>query len=126
MDNFIFNPTKHSKETSLEKQYFSLPKSADYTDDNGYPRQKDESQNTLAKKIINDNTIFYYIKSSTSNQLYNPFSKLDREKSYSFLDNVVRPSDKFLSVNQKVFNNYLKFITTNNIAWLNLAERERA
>jgi hypothetical protein len=125
IDNFIFQPNNKS-EDCLHKQYFCLSSQADFIDSDGNYQQHNEDQNTLAKKIIKDSSIFYYIKSSTSNQLYNPFSKFDREKSYSFLDNVVRPSDKFLLVNNKVFNHYLKFIHTKNTAWLNLAERERA
>lgn len=122
--DFIFNPTHHTTK-SITKQYFCLSDKSDFVDNEGNSQQTNENKDTLAKKIVQDNTAFYYIKSSTSNQLYNPFSKFDREKSYSFLDNVVRPSDKFLLVNKKVFDNYLKFIHTNNTAWLNLAERER-
>jgi hypothetical protein len=65
------------------------------------------------------------VKVSTSNYLFNPFSKLDRERSYSFLDNVIKPKDKYANVNEKVFIYYLKFLSTNNIVWLNKAERER-
>lgn len=124
MDNFIFTP--NSKDTNfIEKEFFCLQDKGDFTDDDGNGRQNEENQHTLAKKITKDNTSFYYIKSSLSNRLFNPLSKLDREKSYSFLDNVVKPTDRFLLVNQKVFNYYLKFLSDSNIAWFNMAERER-
>lgn len=121
---FIFNPNSN-KTDDLYVEYFSTFEDKDFIDDNGNFQQSSENKNTLAKKIIKDKNIFYYIKTSTGNKLFNPFSKLDREKSYSFLDNVIKPTDKYASVNYKTFEHYLKFLNSKNESWLNISERER-
>jgi hypothetical protein len=123
-DNFIFNPTLN-KNNNIISKYFCLSKNAEFFDDDGNGQTLLENSETLAKTLNKENNIFYQIKTSHNNQLFNPFSKFDREKSYSFLDNVVRPSDKFANVNKIVFTYYLKFLLTQNNAWLNRAERER-
>jgi hypothetical protein len=123
-DNFIFNPL-NKQHTQINTQYFCLSKDADFIDNEGNGQTTKEHSNTLAKAINQDNSIFYQIKTASNNQLFNPFSKFDREKSYSFLDNVVRPVDKFINVNKNVLTYYLKFLLTQNTAWLTKAERER-
>lgn len=122
--NFIFNPNKDVSKIN-KSQYFCLYNDSEFLDEDGNGQTRSETSKTLAKKIIRENTIFYQIKVSHNSQLFNPFSKFDREKSYSFLDNVVRPEDKFVNVNKNVMNFYLKFLLTQNVAWLNKAERER-
>lgn len=123
-ENFIFNPNLNPNKVNIS-EYFCLPNDSEFLDEDGNGQTKLENTRTLAKKITKENTIFYQIKTSHNNQLFNPFSKFDREKSYSFLDNVVRPVDKFVNVNKNVMNYYLKFLLTQNTAWLNKAERER-
>jgi hypothetical protein len=123
-ENFIFNP-KHKTIDISSQEFYCLDEHKDFTDDDGYYRAFKEDSNTLARKITKENNTIYQIKISSNKQLFNPFSKFDREKSYSFLDNVVRPTDKFINVNQTVFDYYLRFINTQNTAWLNKAERER-
>lgn len=123
-ENFIFNPKNDTIDISSE-EFYCLDEHKDFTDDDGNHRSSKEDKNTLARKITKDNNTIYQIKVSSNKQLFNPFSKFDREKSYSFLDNVVRPTDKFINVNQTVFDYYLRFINTQNTVWLNKAERER-
>lgn len=124
-EEFIFSPNK-STNVENTKDLFCTSDDCEFIDKDGNGRTKIENHTTLAKLITKDNNKFYQIKVSSNNQLFNPFSKFDREKSYSFLDNVVRPTDKFINVNKTVFDFYLKFVSTKNIAWLNRAERERA
>jgi len=123
-NEFIFNPTLKNNHQIISK-YFCLSKDAEFFDNDGNGQTVSENSRTLAKILNKEENLFYQIKISHNNQLFNPFSKFDREKSYSFLDNVVRPSDKFTNVNKTVFTYYLKFLLTQNNAWLNRAERER-
>lgn len=123
-NNFIFNPNKNTKK-EIDKEYYCLQDSSEFLDQYGNGCTKQETSDTLAKKIQKEDTVIYQIKLSSNSQLFNPFSKFDREKSYSFLDNVVRPTDKFTNVNKMVFDFYLKFLSTQNTTWLNKAERER-
>lgn len=123
-DNFIFSPIPN-KTTINKIEYYCLSPFSDHIVDGGYGTSDQENEHTLAKTINKDNTLMYMIKVSNNNQLFNPFSKLDNEKSYSFLNNVVRKQDKFVYVNKNVLSYYLKFLSTENTAWLNKAERER-
>lgn len=123
-ENFIFNPKNETKGIPSQ-EFYCIKDHQDFKDDNGYYQTSKEDHNTLARKITKENNTIYQIKVASNKQLFNPFSKFDREKSYSFLDNVVRPADKFINVNQTVFNYYIEFINTQNTVWLNKAERER-
>lgn len=123
-NNFIFNPRHTNKETPTQS-FYCLEEHADYVNENQQPQTSQENEHTLAKMITKEDNKIYQIKIANNNQLFNPFSKFDRERSYSFLDNVVRPANKFIGVNRLVFDYYLKFLSTQNIAWLNKAERER-
>lgn len=127
MDNsFIFNPNQSSVQNNqTEKNFFCLTTDADFIDKQNNGRHESQKKTTLALIQTKDGKSFYQIKVSSNNQLFNPFSKFDSEKSYSFLDNVVRPIDKFINVNKAVFDYYLRFLQTKNIVWLNKAERER-
>lgn len=122
---FIFNPNTRTPSAVNTAYYYCSTQHAEFTDNDGNGRTQNENDKTLAKIFEKENFTSYYIKVSNNNQLFNPFSKFDTEKSYSFLDNVVRPTDKFVAVNSLVFAYYLKFLSTNNNAWLSRAERER-
>lgn len=123
MDNFIFQPT--AKQDTTLYQYYCMVGDEDYKDENGTPRLKTDSKLTLAKRIDKtDAQPQFFIKISNQNKLFNPLSSGLEDKSYSIVDNVCRPSDKFRSVNSNVFNMYLNFLSSKNIAWLNKAERE--
>ena len=123
-DTFIYNPNQSVK-NQTDKNFYCLSSDADFVDAENNGRHRLQKNTTLALIQTKDGKSFYQIKISSSNQLFNPFSKFDSEKSYSFLDNVVRPTDKFINVNRMVFDYYLKFLQTKNIIWLNKAERER-
>jgi hypothetical protein len=45
-------------------------------------------------------------------------------KSEKFLSKIGRKEYNFKQVNQEIFDMYLNFLSTKNIAWLNNAERE--
>lgn len=122
-DSFIFKPTDKINETTT--QYYCLSGNEDTLDSDGFPVVKKDSKLVLAKKINQtDSQSQYYIKISNQNKLFNPLEGGLEDKSYSIIDNVCRPSDKFKSVNPNVFNLYLNFLSSKNTAWLNKAERE--
>lgn len=123
MDDFIFTLNNNIEKTDAE--YFCMIGSEDYLDTNKRPRLNKDGKKVLAKKIIKPNTAAqYYIKISNQNKLFNPLTSGLEDKSYSIVDNVCRPSDKFRSVNPTVFEIYLNFLSSQNILWLNKAERE--
>lgn len=123
MDNFIFSPKE--KKDSMNIEYYCMKGFETHTDKDGYPQLDKDSKNALAKKIEKpESQPQYFIKISNSNKLFNPLGSGLEDKSYSIVDNVCRPSDKFRSVNEKVFIMYLNFLSSKNISWLTRAERE--
>jgi hypothetical protein len=125
MNEYIFNPNSTKTLVSTTNEYYCVKDKEDFLDNGGLPRKNQDSDDVLAKKIIKDGgQPQYYIKVSNINKLYNPVNVIQEEKAYSFLDNVCRPSDRFKSVNSKVFDLYLNFLSTKNTAWLYKAERE--
>jgi hypothetical protein len=130
MDNFIFNPeSKYSSENideDIVAEFFTLSGMEDFLDKEDYPRAKVESDSVFAKRTKRKNgTTKYTIRLSNTGKLYNPVSILGQETNNSFLNRVCRSNNKFAEVNQKVFNWYVKFLQTKNVAWLNNAEREK-
>jgi hypothetical protein len=124
-ENYLFTPKKDHRLSDTISKFFCLEQDCDFIDEDNLYRKNIDDNTVLAKSINKENHIIYQIKISNNNELFNPFSKFDREKSYSFLDNVVRPSNKFINTNKSVFDYYLKFLSTKNNAWLIKAERER-
>jgi hypothetical protein len=125
MSEYIFNPNSIKTQVLSINNFYCVKGKEDFLDKNGLPSKHQDSSDVLAKKIIKDGgQPQYYIKVSNINKLYNPVNVIQEEKAHSFLDNVCRPSDRFKSVNSKVFDLYLNFLSTKNTAWLYKAERE--
>lgn len=124
MDNFIFNPIEKAQE-SLSFEYYGVSGAEDFVDADGLPRMAQDSPKVFAKKIIRSNSSTQYcIKLSNNNKLFNPMDYGLDERSYSIVDNVCRPSDKFKIVNKTVFDMYTNFLSSKNVSWLTKAERE--
>ena len=130
MDNFIFNPeSKYSSENIDEEivaEFFTLSGMEDFLDEDDLPQTKTETDSVFAKRTKRKNgTTKFTIRLSNNGKLYNPVSILGQEINHSFLNRVCRSNNKFAEVNQKVFNWYVKFLKTKNVAWLHNAEREK-
>ena len=123
MNNFIFNPTNKQKQEPVSELY-CLMDSHDFLDDQGKPILNNNSDKVLAKVIFReDNRPTFFVKIANNNKLYNPLDYGLQDKSYSIVDNVCRPQDKFKIVNEEVFNLYTNFLTSKNTTWLTQAER---
>ena len=128
MDNYIFKPSSRfskQEEKDTTTEYYTIVGSEEFVDDQGYPKIANESKNTFAKKTTRKNgSMKYSIRLNNSGKLSNPTSVYGQEKDQTFLDKVCRSNDRFKEVNQKVFDLYMNFLKTKNIAYLNNAERE--
>lgn len=123
-EQYIYSEDKEIN-TLLEDEYFTVSGLEDYLDVNNNPRVTSlEDNKILAKKVTReDNSTKYSIKIDSNGKIYNPVSMyVDKE---SFLDKVCRGSEKFKEVNFKIFNMYIHFLRTKNLAWINNAEREK-
>lgn len=95
-----------------------------YLDDNDHPRINNEDK-ALAKKVsIDGRSPKFYIKVGTYGKIYNPIGLYSEGHSEKFLAKIGRKQFEFKEVNQKIFDMYVSFLTTKNLAWLNNAERE--
>lgn len=127
VESFIFEQ-KPNRQEILDSAYYTLSGQEDYMDENGNPRISSEKKmsHVFAKRIVRDgSTPKYSIKIGLDNKFMNPASIYDNyNKGSTFLDNVCRANNKFVDVNKKVFDMYLKFLQTKNLSWFYNAERE--
>lgn len=122
MNDFIFSNNSKTAD-NIEYAYYCLIGDEDFIDDNGNPRLNNDSNKVLAKQIYRNNNVSFAVKIANNNKLYNPLDYGIEDKSYSIVDNVCRPQDKFKTVNQETFRLYVNFLTSKNLNWLTQAER---
>jgi len=122
MSDFIFE--QNTKKTIATTEFYCVIGLEDFLDEENNPRTSSANKNTLAKKVIrDDSSIRYSIRLAKDGRLYNPLSVYGEEKKYTLYDN--NPSIvKFRDVNFKCFGHYINFLKTKNIAYFNNAERE--
>lgn len=121
--NFVFKrPVDINNEETVE--YFTILDKQDYLNQDANPCLKCDSSESCAKIVTNhvNNTKKYFIKIDYNGKLINPMSIYSSDK-----DQFVRELGKkikYKNVSPKVFETYMYFLRTKNIAWLNNAERE--
>lgn len=122
-DIFIPNINKVSNDTK-NLELFTLIGHHKFLDNNKNPRVDLENDKVYAKKITLDNNQKYYIKIGTYGKIYNPIGLFSEGTANKFLSKIGKKAWEFKEVNSKVFDMYVNFLRTKNIAWLNNAERE--
>jgi len=126
-ENCIFTQeTKINNITQSDSatEYYTILGDHDFIDSNNKPRTKEENKNTLAKCVISDSSKKFYIKIGTYGKIYNPMGMFSEGKNEKFIAKIGRKEYNFKQVNQQIFDMYLNFLSTKNMAWLNNAERE--
>lgn len=124
MDN-IFVPNINKVSSNIkELELYTLIGQHKFLDDNKNPRLEIENDRAYAKKTLLDNSPKYYIKVGTYGKIYNPIGLFSEGTSNKFLSKIGKNAWEFKEVNSKVFDMYINFLRTKNIAWLNNAERE--
>lgn len=122
-DNLFFQENTPQAVKSYE--YFTILGDHDYLDGNKRPRATEENNKVVAKTSTTDNRpTRYYIKVGTYGKIYNPIGLYSEGQNTKFLSKIGRKQFEFKEVNQRVFDFYLNFLSTKNMAWLNNAERE--
>lgn len=123
-DSFMFFQ-RNTGDLSKDYEYFTMLGDQEFLDDHGRPRAKTENNKVVAKSLsVEDKPKRYYIKVGTYGKIYNPIGLYSEGKNSKFLAKIGRKEFEFKEVNQKVFDLYVSFLTTKNLAWLNNAERE--
>jgi hypothetical protein len=122
MDN-IFKINNVKEESESEYTYYTLLGKHSAVDQNGYPLVDNKEKSMAYTKNINNN-IQYYLKVGLYGKIFNPMGLYSEGRQNKFLSKIGKNEYNFTKVNQKVFDMYLNFLKSKNIAWLNNAERE--
>jgi len=119
----MFVQNNADKDSRVVESY-TLIGNQEYLDEDKKPRVKDED-NALAKSVsINNKYPKFYVKVGTYGKIYNPIGLYSEGREQKFLSKIGRKEFEFKEVNKKVFDLYVNFLATKNLAWLNNAERE--
>jgi hypothetical protein len=123
------------KQDENQNRFYTLTGHESFCDDEGFPRSEFENDKTFAKairskvaKAFGSNNLSYrfYIRTDPNKNIINPietYSIKTKEKS-SFINKTCKIETMFSEVTESIFNQYISFLKTSNIKWLNSAQRE--
>jgi len=126
-ENCIFVQNKNKEQEEIKDttyQFYTILGEHDFIDSSNKPQAKKESSKVVAKSVYKNGNNKFYIKIGTYGRIFNPIGLFSEGKNEKFIAKIGRKEFEFKEVNQKVFDLYLNFLSTKNIAWLNNAERE--
>lgn len=122
MDNLFTINNKPTPTNHVE--YYTIIGQHHFLDNDKNPRVNEVSDKVFAKKNISDTKIRYYIKVGTYGKIYNPIGLYSEGTENKFLSKIGKRAWEFKEVNNRIFDMYINFLRTKNIAWINNAERE--
>lgn len=124
MSKNIFYQAKKdtSLPSSIEIKYYTMIGDHEYIDDQDYPRTTEVK--SLARSITTNNKTRYFIKVGAYGKIFNPIGLHSEGKENKFLSKIGRKEWDFKEVNARIFDLYLNFLKSRNLAWLNNAQRE--
>lgn len=123
MKEEIFEIKKDKPVDKSEYSYYTVLGSHSSLDTSGNPIVEDK-KNALAYMKENNGEKQYYLKVGLYGKVFNPIGLYSEGKQNKFLSKIGKEEYVFTRVNEKVFDMYVNFLRTKNIAWLNNAERE--
>jgi uncharacterized protein YigE (DUF2233 family) len=125
IDSFIFTPNATKTiNTERKESFYCFLGDHEFLDQDNNPRQSKETPKTLAKLVDTATYTKFYIKIGTYGKIYNPIGMYSEGKENQFLAKIGKNEWNFKEVNKGIFDQYVNFLRTKNIAWLNNAERE--
>lgn len=123
MDNIFYQAKEDTNvQSSIEIKNYTMIGDHEYIDDQDCPRTTEAR--SLARSITTNNKTRYFIKIGTYGKIFNPIGLESEGKQNKFLSKIGRKEWDFKEVNSRVFDLYLSFLKSRNIAWLNNAQRE--
>ena len=118
-DNYLFTLDSQKETQDLSSQdieYYTILGDHDFIDNNQRPRAKKEKLGVVAKQITKNTNKKLYIKIGTYGKIFNPMGMFSEGKNEKFLAKIGRKEFEFKEVNQKVFDMYLNFLSSKNLA----------
>lgn len=125
MDN-LFKIKKDAVEDTFKYTYYTVFGQHDDLDEEGNPLSKTDKKGYAFIKTSNDHNDTYFIKVGLYGKIFNPIGLYSEGRENKFLSKIGKNEYNFTKVNKKVFDMYVNFLRTKNLAWLNNAERELA
>lgn len=107
--------------TNITVTHYTVIGDHDSIQDNK-PITNDETK-SLAKTIETNGNTRYFVKIGAYGKLYNPIGMYSEGKDKKFLSKIGKNQFEFKQVNMKVFDLYVEFLRSRNVAWLNNAQR---
>lgn len=117
-----------------EDRFFSSLKDKEFLDDSGYPRVDKDSDIVLAKSIRNKKSksmqkgvigYSYYLKIHSNKNLVDSRTLYKmQESNSSYVDHICKSDKEYIEVSHDTFTKYLNFLKTENIQWLNMAQKD--
>jgi hypothetical protein len=132
-NEYIFKPEKKEEQKQeVVNKYYTLFGYQDYLDSEQNPRVEHGSKKIFAMSNYIEKPSFggssvtekYLIKVGPYGKIYNPIGLYSEGDGNKFSSKTGKQVWGFKEVNSKVFNMYVSFLKSKNIAWLNNAERE--
>jgi len=125
MQNEIFQINKNYDYDTYKYTYYTLFGNHSELDTEGNPITSDEKRGyAYVRTNEKNNAENYYLKIGLYGKIFNPMGLYSEGKENKFLSKIGKNEYNFTKVNKKVFDMYINFLRTKNIAWLNNAERE--
>lgn len=128
MEDIIYRPNNGVVESvgrsQDENKFYTIFGQQEYLDQDGYSRVDEDSDNIYAKSMNSNGQTKYYIKCNRYGKLYNPTGMFMEGNHKRFNKMIGSNEFNFKRVNLRIFELYLSFLKSKNIAWLNNAERE--
>lgn len=121
-DMFYRQPQNTAIKEQIITNHYTILGDHDYIE-NEKPRTNDESK-ALAKTITVNNRTRYFVKTGAYGKLYNPLGMFNGGKEIKFLSKIGKNTFDFKEVNMRIFDLYVEFLRSRNIAWINNAQRE--
>lgn len=123
MNEFIVQAKTDKVDNSpRDNEYYTHKGKEDFVDVNSNLRRKNDDQDVSAKKIYrDDSTHRLMIKCDRYGKPFDPNDQISHPHKTA---NSYKAGYKFVEVGQKAFGYYIKYLNTNNKAWLLNTERE--
>jgi hypothetical protein len=103
----------------------------EFLDDDGFPcifpedgEEFFDMVDAYALKFTHDGKDTFFVKRGKYGKLYNPIGMYTEGTSNKQMRHAGKPEWTFRKTSKKIFDYYIQFLKTKNLAWLHNAERE--
>jgi hypothetical protein len=117
---------KQQEQDNKTYGFYTVLGSHDYLDEEKNPRLSSSTSGDVLAKFTDysNGRIKYFIKLGMHGKIYDPIGMYSEGTSNKFISKIGKKAWEFKEVSPKVFELYVNFLRTKNIAWLRNAERE--